>query len=414
MAPRLLISFMFGLLARVGWWAYARPVPVSDFEYYRRLGLELLVHHQLGYPRPSAVRVPGYPALLAALMLVSRSTDWLALANVALSALLILVVYRLARVLTGDERVARLAALVSALSPELVFLSPVLASEHLYVLLLFGSLLLLAPAMTTAAPSRARVILAGLCFGAATLTRPDGLFYLPVAAVLARSHAARWTLRYRPVLPFLLCVLIVVAPWYVRNLVSVGPGAGLSVQGGLTFYYGHNERGAGYHPLQGTPLDGLGDVERQRKGYEVGWKYISDSRPSQLWGDLMRATAVLFWGTGAGSLDWSTRAYGSTPDNSTAKPLRARPVLEEVERFGYRSLLVVALLAVVFARRYPRLWVAYGVVVMTWVCYAGVYLAMTRYRYAAEIAMCILAAVTVSECWRLASGGVSAGAPARR
>jgi hypothetical protein len=320
---------------------------------------------------------------------ISRSVAWLSLANVALSVLLIPLVHALTRSLTGSERAASVAAVVCAINPSFVFLSPVLASEHLYVLALFATFLLLA---------KRRPWAAGVLFGCAVLTRPDALFYAPVAMTLLLSTAAGpRRARLRSAVVFSLCVAAVVTPWVIRNQVSVGPGAGVSTSGGLNFYFGHREGGPGYRALQGTPLDSVREVERQRVGYTLGWQYISSAGLPQLLRDIGVNTRTLFWSTEAASLHWSTREPRGSPDDTTAQPLRALTWLPAVERLGHLVLLALALGSLVSFRQQPApfLWTAWGIVAMTWLGYAVVFVAMARYRYAAEVVWCLLAGVTL-------------------
>src|SRR5262245_65139209 len=123
------------LLLRLGWMQYAQTIPVSDFEDYRTLAESLRDHHQFGYPVLTAWRLPGYPLFLAGLMLISRSIAWLSFWSVVLSTVNCALVCCLAYVLFERKDVAVGAGLVSALNPSFVFYSPVLASEHLFTLL---------------------------------------------------------------------------------------------------------------------------------------------------------------------------------------------------------------------------------------------------------------------------------------
>ncbi len=104
------IILLLGFAAWVLWWAYAEPVPVSDYETYRLLAEGLLQHRQLGIPNPSANRLPGYPVFLALMMLISNSAAWLSFINVIFSTLLIYLVYKLALHLTSEKILPIIAA----------------------------------------------------------------------------------------------------------------------------------------------------------------------------------------------------------------------------------------------------------------------------------------------------------------
>ena len=397
-----------GLALRVAWWAHAQPVPVSDFEYYRRLAATLLEHGQLGYPAPSALRVPGYPLFLAALMIVSSSIAWLSLANAVLSAVLPYLIYRVTDLLSGDRVVAVGAALLMAIHPNAVLFAPVLASEHLCAILFFASLWLLCQARerNPARPHRMPII-AGLLFGAAILTRPDSLFYLPafVATGWCVFAPAR---KRRTLLTFVLTAAIVVFPWYLRNRVMVGPGAGLSTVSGRSFYFGHNEV-YGFHPLEGTPMHGLAELQQHRRGFELGFEYIRNATASMLFTDVVDATRYLYAADGDYGQLWSTRTAGPDPDVSTPNDLGKAAAYTTLIIWWNRLLVVAALGAVVFARRYPReVWWAFGgMVVLNWVGYCVIFEATPRYRHMIEPALAVFAAITLRQIFASAGRRVT-------
>lgn len=388
-----------GAALRLGWWAYAQPAPVSDFEYYRRLALDLLVHGQLGYPNPSGSRVPGYPLFLAALMLVTRSTAWLSFGNAVLSSLIPYLVYRLALELT-TARVAVVAAGIAAVNPTFVLFSPVLASEHLFTIFLLYSFIV----MCRASGRTGVLLVAGLLFGAAVLTRPEGLFYLPVVVAVGLTHGPLSRVRM-PLLACVMAVCLVVLPWYVRNRVVIGPGAGLSTTGGLMFYYGHNAIDYWWHPLNGTPLDGLREVELQKRAYELAFAYLRAATPAQLAADLGLATRRFFSVSSDYAEFWSTRVAGPNPDTFTATPFGERRPFATLILWFNVVVFAAAAGSVMLIRRYPaRAWaVLYGVPAASWVGYCVIFAASARYRYTTEAILCILAALTIAHLPRIAS-----------
>jgi hypothetical protein len=402
----LWLIVLAGLALRLAWWAHALPAPVSDFEYYRRLAATLLEHGQLGYPAPSALRVPGYPLFLAALMIVSRSIAWLSLANALLSAVLPYLVYRVADVVVRDRAVALGAALLMAIHPNAVLFAPVLASEHLCAILFFAALLVLCQAREqSAAHTRRTANIAGLIFGAAILTRPDSLFYLP--AFVATGWCVIAPARRRLALvAFVLTAAVAVLPWYVRNRVMVGPGAGLSTISGKSFYFAHNSTMYGYHSLEGTRMAGLTELERHKRGYEIGFEYIRHATAKQLVADVVKATGFLYAANGDYGQFWSTRATGPNPDEFTANDLGKAMTYTDLIIWWNRLLVAAALAAVVFVRRYPlEVWWAFaGLVVLNWVGYCVVFEATPRYRHMIEPALCVLAVLTLRQAFAAARG----------
>jgi len=394
-----LLIFLLSFLWRMAWMIYTQPVPVSDFEEYRHLAELLLEHHQLGYPNPSAYRLPGYPAFLATLMTLNRSVMWLSFWNIILSSLLTVIVYCLTYHLTSaDRRASTLASLVCSVNPTFVFFAPLLASEHLFAVLLFSGLLLLFSQHIHPVIS---CIVAGLGLGFAILTRGEGVFYVPIFVLAAfllgksRIHAFLF-----PLILAVACVAIVL-PWYVRNVQALGQGAGLSTSAGGNFYYAHNTHG--YHQLAITRFEGLSEVEQQNLGYlseveqqnlgyRLGWEYLIQD-PSRILWDVARGTFGLY-SPPIDATAWSTRLPRSSPSEPwPVKPLPGLKLFDAVAVLFYLGLLVTAMASIRFSRDLTvRAWVLLaGIIMMNWVCYGVVFLAVTRYRFTAEIVLCILA-----------------------
>lgn len=397
-----------GLALRLAWWAHAQPAPVSDFEYYRRLAVTLLEHGQLGYPAPSAIRVPGYPLFLAALMLVSSSIAWLSLVNALLSAVLPYLVYRVADQFTGDRTVALGAALLMAIHPNAVLFAPVLATEHLCAILFFVSLWVLRRARESdpARPYRTPIV-AGLLFGLTTLTRPDTLFYLPAFVAIGWCVVAP-ARRPTALVAFVLTAAVVVFPWYLRNRVMVGPGAGLSTISGKSFYYGHNDKMYGYHSLEGTRMEGLTELERHKRGFEIGLEYIRNATTARLVNDVIKATGFLYAADGDYGQFWSTRTPGPNPDEFTPNALGQAMTYTDLTIWWNRLLVAAALSALVFLRRYPVevWWATVGLVVLNWFGYCVVFEATPRYRHMIEPALCVLAMMTLTQAFTALRGRV--------
>ena len=140
------------------------------------------------------------------------------------------------------QKAAIWASLLCLLNPAFVLYSPVLASEHLFSVLVLGSLLLAWPVKGR---GTFRICLSGLFLGLSILVRGAGLFYIPLLATLAfwpaNSNGGRlYRLRFYRVAILLVITVCCLIPWYLRNARVMGPGVGLSTTAGLAFYYGHN------------------------------------------------------------------------------------------------------------------------------------------------------------------------------
>jgi len=328
------------------------------------------------------------------MMLFSRSLVWLSIANILLSSALVPMTARLTWLLTGFHRVAIVAAWVVALNPTFVFFAPVLASEHLFAALLVAALI-----VTLSIPRGDRFLLpvigAGALIGAAALARADAMFYVPVFAVLAWWRTSRRALAPAALL---LSVAVVLAPWYIRNRIVIGPGAGVSTAGGLTFYYAHNDRTYGYHPLRGTPLEGLDEAAMQTRGYQLGLEYLSHAPWSRIISDIGTATRLQFVPSYPFSLVWATQSMGKTPDDMTQRPLPGFDAFFRLAELAYYALLCGAALSLTVFRRYPRaaLCVLWGVIGINWFAHCVIFLGEGRYRYPAELMCCMLVALLVA------------------
>jgi 4-amino-4-deoxy-L-arabinose transferase-like glycosyltransferase len=383
----------------VAWMIRVRPAPFSDYLDYYNLARDLLDEIQFGYPLPTARRLPSFPALMALFMLISRSFVWLGFVNILLNAALVPVVHSLALTWSGDRRVAVTAAAICALNPTFVFFSPIIASEHLFVLLLFASFLALFSARLRPWMGAA---LAGALLGLAVLTRGEALFYLPVF-VFAAWARAEGTLRSKIALAAVVpaaCV-VVLAPWLVRNHIVMGPGTGLSTTGGVNFYYGHNSNDVyGYRKVSQSPLAIADEVERQKHGYRLGMAYLR-SDPSRIFGDIVAGTPILLWDPDR----YAVRAGLIVRKKDPPYTIRIRRKFPTgtIPLVGvfYRVLLLFVVTGLAFYKRIGRnaYVILYGIIVMNWVCYAVVFWSKPRFRYTAEVAMCIVAAFAAHALW---------------
>ncbi len=260
-----------GFILRFCWLLYAQPIPVSDFLRYKTLAENLWDKGFFGVDTPTALRTPGYPFFLAGCMVISRSDLWLQFVNISLSLIICVEVYFVAARLF-HRKAAIWAALLCSLNPAFVLFSPVLASEHLFCVLILGALLLIWPANK---PGFLRISLSGFLLGMSILTRGEGLFYIPLFAILAfwkvgTEGQKKYGLRICRATLLLVITISCLIPWYLRNAKVFGPGAGLSTTSGLAFYYGHNPIKYGYFPLPNEIFGGLDEVQSHQLAFRLG------------------------------------------------------------------------------------------------------------------------------------------------
>ncbi len=210
-----------------------------DADYYLATGLQIARGRGLtepflwnylddpaGLPHPSHLYwMPGASALAAAGMILFGETFQAGrLASLVLAAMLPCWTARLAFQMTGRERHAWLAGALAAFPG--FYLPFLITTDAFSLYALLGSGVLLGACRVGALPGKGRALLLGLGLAAAGLTRADGLLLLlPVALVLLKVGERRW----RGLLWMLLGLVAGMAPWWWRNLVTVGspfpPGA---------------------------------------------------------------------------------------------------------------------------------------------------------------------------------------------
>lgn len=415
-----LVMLVAALLPRLTWLIFTQPVPVSDFWEYRFFAEKLLETGVLGAVGPSAYRLPGYPVFLGLLMLINESNLWLALWSVLLSSavapLIMLLIVRCGH----SPSTSAIAGLLVALNPAFVFYAPLLGAEHLFVFLLFISLLI--PMIIDSPFSRNGILslaLSSSLFGASILVRGEGLFFTPIYAALTIYHFRNLTTPRKLLLLVILLLIpltIIIGAWYARNYKYVGPGSGLSTTSGLNFYFAHNDRHYGFHWLENTPLgdggkvrslqmvvlEGGDEVRINRLGFDAGFQYISNSSWSQLANDLWRATKELYWTPGEYGVFWATKL--PRPDPKSPYPSLEISGLEIFYSMTYFSLCLVVggLLSLLVCWRFTAkaIILFYGIIFFNWFCFAVVFFAKARYRYTAEVALCAITAlllVTLSQ-----------------
>ncbi|MBS0542013.1 MAG: glycosyltransferase family 39 protein [Proteobacteria bacterium] len=155
--------------------------------------------------RPTAVRAPLYPAVLALFSMIGADeVVEMRVVQALLGAGVAALVFLTALPLFG-LRPAVVAGFAMALAPASLFLSAAIFSENLFIFLMTLSVWLW---------GRGQGVLAGMALGAATLTRAVVLPFIAILAVLALVWRFNRALHFKIV----LCAVLVIAPWTIRNI----------------------------------------------------------------------------------------------------------------------------------------------------------------------------------------------------
>lgn len=210
------LALMALFIARNGTSALA----LADTNSYLEPGRNLLLHGRFAADGvPDLLRTPGYSIFLATTSLAGLPAA--AMANLILSVFSVLLVWRLGRAVSDDDRVALGAAWIFAFEPISVLFSFVLLSETLFMALLLLSLERLA--MFLRERHLGVLAAAGLWLAAATFVRPV-TYYMPFALALglflALAHVPG--LRWKAPAVMLISVLPWLAAWQIRNWVETG------------------------------------------------------------------------------------------------------------------------------------------------------------------------------------------------
>jgi 4-amino-4-deoxy-L-arabinose transferase-like glycosyltransferase len=257
--PRGLISFVrrrpratlaallvLALVARLVFWFVVVGLGNTgggDEPDYHRLAADLASGQGFLSPvgEPTAARPPLYPMLLGALYTVTGpNPDAGRALQVVLGVLIVFLVYELARRFFSPAT-ALLAAALAAVNPGLIYMSALLMSENLYVVLLLLTLLLLVGEFKGRGTPIRRVAIAGLLAGLSSLARPTGFVIAIILAgamvVFALDPVGR---RLGKAVVFIVLAVAVVIPWSARNYAQFGELVTFTTHGGITFYESNN------------------------------------------------------------------------------------------------------------------------------------------------------------------------------
>jgi 4-amino-4-deoxy-L-arabinose transferase-like glycosyltransferase len=244
---------------------------------------------------------PGYPYFVGCVLALFGSLAAVKTAQALLSALLIPAVGQLGARLFGG-RAGGLAALLTAVYPDLVWFSAHFWAETLFLTLLYGGL---ASLLSADEGRRESALAAGMLFGLAALTREPGLYFVPIAVLfLARARRAR-----RCAIALGLAALGTVAPWTVRNALVFHAFVPVSTFGPFNLWLGntHQSRQEVYAEYARVS----GRIAKYRHTQARAWEAIAARQPWWLL-EKLRDEMPRFWEADSQALAHLRRgAYGA-------------------------------------------------------------------------------------------------------
>lgn len=321
-----IVVVAFGI--RLGWALSALDALPTMFasgdQYgYVRYGQEIAagkgyVSYTVG--TPTAYYPVGYPALLAAVFWLVGNTPLpddlpsaVAVLHAALGTATVLFVWLIGRRALGATA-ALVAAAVAALHPELITYTSSYALETSFTAFALGALAVAATHRWDAGPPSVRRILTfGVVLGLAALIRPFALpFVLALVAAVGVS-ARSWRRAAGAGAWATLAVLLVLAPWTVRNAVRLDAFVPVSTNLGDTACMSRfpgSDGGFAWADHAGCADPALPDVERNGANLRHALRFVVEHPGEEL--ALVGRRAVKIFGHGHSGLD-ETAASGRGP-----------------------------------------------------------------------------------------------------
>ncbi len=260
----------------------------TDEADYHRLAVNLAESGQYKLSRdgpPTALRPPGTVLPIAALYRICGTWPILGVCYVGLCSLaVVLVAGALARESSGDRAVERLAMLLAAVTPTLVYTGTGIWSDTPTLLFILLSLLLLLKARSSET-DRLLVALAAACLGSAYLNRPSAAFVTALLTALLLVEG--WP--RQGLLTAVLFAAVAALPavgWGLWNATTLGGFYTGNTQSTVTLWQANNPVTAGLRLPAIRTANGVDLYREAREGrYRGSWiplRYIATHDP---WSD---------------------------------------------------------------------------------------------------------------------------------
>jgi hypothetical protein len=252
----LLVVAATGAVLRIAWSIYAarQPVGLHDQGLYLLHASGIADGDGYGFPNgePTAYYPVGYPGALAGVLWLARQLPFsdtpyvvATVFNIVLGTATVVLVFELARRLF-DPVVGLVAAAVVAVWPNLVFHTATPLSETLFNALLVGAMVVLCRRPWPArGPEPWRLAAFGLLLAFSALVRPISLLVLPLLAGVLWLAARRLATAAVGIGVVALVVVVVIAPWTLRNRSVMGETVLISTNTGDNLCIGHHEGATG-------------------------------------------------------------------------------------------------------------------------------------------------------------------------
>lgn len=291
LAGALALSLVLRLAFALGYWT-DQPLTRDEHEY---LSLARSLVSGGGFTYDPALpggaasgvgRAPGYPVFLAftggGSGVVPSAPTSVKITQAMVGTLGVLLIALIAGRLAGPAA-ARVAALIAAVHPPLVWVASYVWSEALAWPLGLASVWLFDRLADSRRHEQRAGLAAGATAGLTALVRPGTLIFLPLALAWLASRC-----RMRAVAWLLLGAALAIGPWTARNVLVDGRLTLIASEGGVTFWTGNHELAQGEGDLSTNPAlkaslaqlreryAGRTDAELERVYYREAFAWIRE------------------------------------------------------------------------------------------------------------------------------------------
>jgi len=304
----ILASVAVGALLRLTWaWVYPAS-PASDDVIYVELAQQLARGEPYAMAGTRAYWPPGYPLLLSVLLPLTGSVRTLALLlNLGMFVALTVITAALAQRVAGDAP-TRVAIVLLAIWPGYVAAAG-LPGKELVSMVLLAAIVLLYLRGATDDLGSGSILLAGLLLGFACLVQPSLLLFPAVLLAIDLLMSRESTRSLIRLVIVVVATMIAITPWTYRNYQVFGAFVPISTNGGGNFYRANNPLATGAYTDRGeVDLSGLDELEANRRGFDLGRKWITEHPMSFL--RLSVEKQILFLGDDAQGIYATLRRGG--------------------------------------------------------------------------------------------------------
>lgn len=227
----------------------------GDSKSYWDLGRAVATGEPYEYGAGTAIfRTPGYPILLAPIFLMEGSEPsvfWGRVLSVLFGTISVAGVWWWAKRLFGPTA-GRIAAGLAAIYPGAIATSALVLTEAPFAPWMILHLLLWTAAWQSESRKRSGWLAlgGGMAAGVATLIRPSWLLFIPFAVALGLVFGKPRTRHLTLGLAMLAGLVLVMAPWWVRNYRVCGHFVATSLQTGASLYDGQGPQANGASDMQ--------------------------------------------------------------------------------------------------------------------------------------------------------------------